>query len=334
MLANTGVMIKFLVLWPIYKLKGPGMRIAVIGAGAVGGFYGARLARQGHDVHFLFRRDLQAVREKGLTIKSWEGDFHLDTVQAHGDSKEIGPVELVLCALKATSIGKAEALLRPCVGPDTRILTMINGLGIEEYFASWFGPENILGGLAFICSNRGEPGVIHHLDHGRVSIGHYQDDQQQAREVADLFAEAGIETSVAESLKQARWVKLMWNVPFSTLAITAGGVTTREIISDEGLHELARKLMLETGTAGNADGCNIDVDNLMEKMFKNTGTMGAYKPSMLIDYKNRRPMEVEAILGEPVRRAAAIGIHVPTIEAQYYLCRFLDRLNRGEVTTE
>ncbi len=310
------------------------MKIAVIGAGAVGGFYGARLARQGHDVHFLMRRDLQAVRQNGLTIKSWEGDFHLDNVQAYGDSKEIGPVDLVLCALKATSINKAEALIHPCVGPNTRILIMTNGLGLEERFAEWFGPEQIFGGLAFICSNRGEPGVIRHLDYGRVTVGHFHDDQQQAREVADLFAQAGIETHVEPSLKQARWIKLMWNIPFSTLAITAGSVTTREILNDEGLRRLAHKLMVETADAGNADGCNIDTDVLVEKMFNNTATMGAYKPSMLIDYRNQRQMEVEAILGEPVRRAAAIGAHIPTIETQYHLCSFLDRLNRGEVTTE
>ena len=150
------------------------MRIAVIGAGAVGSFYGARLARCGHDVRFLMRRDLQAVRQRGLIIKSCDGDFHLDA-KIYGSSTEIGEVDLVLCALKATAIDAAEQLIRPCVGTKTQIIAMINGLGIEEQFAGWFGAERIFGGLAFVCINRGEPGVIHHMDYGRVAFGHFLD---------------------------------------------------------------------------------------------------------------------------------------------------------------
>lgn len=307
------------------------MVIGVIGAGAVGCFYGARLARLGHQVRFLMRRDLLAVRQNGLTIRSCEGDFHLDNVPAFGDPAEIGPVDLVICALKATALADAEALIRPCVGPHTRILVMINGFNVEPRFAEWFGPERIFGGLAFVCNNRGERGVVHHLGYGRLVFGHMLDDLEQANAVAKLFADAGIETHVAPSLLQARWEKLMWNIPFSTLAVTAGAVTTREILDDPGLKELARRLIIETGTAGNADGCHIDVDRMCDKMLANTATMGPYRPSMLIDYQTKQPMEVEAILGEPVRRAAELGTPVPTIDTQYHLVAFLDRLNRGLV---
>ncbi len=309
------------------------MRIAVIGAGAVGCLYGGRLARCGHDVRFLMRRDLDAVRRHGLRIESWQGDFHLPHVTACGDPAEIGTVDLVLCALKATSLDAAEPLIRPCVGPDTRILAMINGFHIEQRLGEWFGPERILGGLAFVCANRGEPGVVHHLDYGRVAFGHLLDDLDQAAELARLFADAGFETHVAPSLRQARWEKLMWNIPFSTVAVSAGGVTTREILADPGLNVLARRLIIETGTAGNADGCHIDVPAMLDKMMANTATMGPYRPSMLIDYQERRPLEVEAILGEPVRHAARLQVPVPTVETQYQLVAFLDRLNRGEIPT-
>ncbi len=307
------------------------MRIAVIGSGAVGSFYGARLARCGHDVRFLMRRDLAAVRKNGLTVKSCEGDFHLDAA-AFGDPSEIGVVDLVICALKTTAMDAAERLVRPCVGPDTRIVALMNGLGIEERFAEWFGPERILGGLAFVCNNRGEPGVVLHLGYGRVAFGHFQDDLPQAEKIAALFAEAGVEVSVSPSLRQARWEKLMWNIPFSTLAITAGGVTTREILADAGLTGLARSLIMETGAAGNADGCTIDIQAMLSKMMANTSTMGAYRPSMLADYENQLPLEVEAILGEPVHRAADLGIPVPVMETQYRLVAFLDRLNCSEIT--
>lgn len=303
------------------------MRIAIIGSGAVGCFYGARLARAGHEVRFLMRRDLEAVRRNGLTIKSCDGDFHIQA-QAFGDSSEIGPVDLVICALKATAMDAAERLIRPCVGPDTRIVAMINGLGIEELFAEWFGPQRILGGLAFVCINRGEPGVVHHIDYGRVAFGHFLDDHDEASRVASLFAEAGIETSVRPSLRQARWEKLMWNIPFSTLCVTAGGITTDRILADAGLKRLAETLIVETGTAGNADGCEIDIPAMTDQMLANTATMGPYRPSMLIDYQTGQPLEVEAILGEPLRRAKRLGVPVPTMESQYYLTRFLDQLNR------
>ncbi|MHC4799956.1 MAG: 2-dehydropantoate 2-reductase, partial [Planctomycetota bacterium] len=270
------------------------MKIAVIGSGAVGSFYGARLARCGHDVRFLMRRDLAAVRERGLTIKSCDGDFHLEA-QAYGSSAEMGEVDLVLCALKATDLAAAEGLIGPCVGPNTRIIAMINGLGIEEQFADLFGPERVFGGLAFVCINRGEPGVVHHMDYGRLAFGHFLDDHNEASAIGSLFSEAGFEVQVAPSLRQARWEKLMWNIPFSTLAVTAGGVTTREILSDSGLRWLAEVLIVETGVAGNGDGCKIDVEAMVEKMMSNTGTMGAYRPSMLVDYLHKKPLEVEAI---------------------------------------
>jgi 2-dehydropantoate 2-reductase len=303
------------------------MLIAVIGSGSVGCLYGARLARAGHDVHFLMRRDLEAVRRNGLMIHSCDGDFRLQA-KAYGGSAEIGVVDLVVCALKTTAIDSAEPLIRPCVGARTRILALMNGLGIEEKLARWFEPERILGGLAFVCINRGEPGVIYHTDHGRVTFGHMLGDHSQAQKLADLFAAAGFKTGVPPSLKQARWEKLMWNVPFNSLAITAGGATTDRILADAGLSELARRLMREVAAAGNADGCTIDAETMVEKMMSNTATMSAYKPSMLIDYERRLPLEADAILGEPVRRARQHGVPVPTMDAQYYLTDFLDRLNR------
>lgn len=304
------------------------MKVAVIGSGAVGCYYGAQLARCGHDVHFLMRRDFDAVRKNGLNIRSCLGDFDI-RVAAYRDSAEIGPVELVVCALKATAMDAAEKLIRPCVGPHTKVLALMNGLGIEEQFARWFEPRAVFGGLAFVCINRGEPGIVHHLDYGRIVIGHLFDDYEQASRIAALWAEAGLDSTAARSLRQARWEKLMWNIPFNSLAVTAGVVTTDKILADDGLRELARELMLETAAAAKAEGCAIDTDTMVEKMLANTATMGAYRPSMLIDFETHAPLEVEAILGEPVRRAAAAGVAVPRMAAQYRLTRFLDRLNRA-----
>ncbi|MGB9626191.1 MAG: 2-dehydropantoate 2-reductase [Phycisphaerae bacterium] len=309
------------------------MRIAVVGSGSVGCLYGARLARAGHDVHFLMRRDLEAVRRNGLTVRSCDGDFHL-AAKAYGRPEEIGPADLVICALKTTALDAARALIRPCMGPKTDVLALMNGLGVEDQFAEWFPRGHIFGGLAFVCINRGEPGVIHHYGYGRVVIGHLEDDVARARAIADLFAAAGFDASVTPSLLRARWEKLVWNIPFSTLAVSAGAVTTRHIMEDDGLRELAGSLMAETIAAGNAELAEdnrIAPEPLIERMFANTATMGDYRPSMLVDYLDKRPLEVESILGEPVRRAVAHGVAVPAMKMQYRLVSFLDRLNRGLV---
>jgi 2-dehydropantoate 2-reductase len=308
------------------------MRIAVIGSGAVGCFYGARLARIGHDVRFLMRRDYEAVRSGGLSIHSCEGDFRLDSVNCCRRPEEIGPVELIICAVKTTVLDQVEALIRPCLGPSTRILALMNGLGVEEQMAQWFEPWRILGGMAFVCCNRGQPGQVHHLDYGRVTIGHILDDPGEVERVAGLFEQAGIETHRLKSLKQGRWEKLVWNIPFNSLSVTAGGVSTRRILDDPGLRSLAHSLMAETIQAGNALGCNMDAGPLIAKMLANTETMGHYRTSMQIDYEERRPLEVEGIIGEPVRQAHAAGLAVPHMTVQYYLARFLDRVNRGELT--
>ncbi len=308
------------------------MRIAVIGSGAVGCFYGARLARVGHDVHFLMRRDYAAVREHGLTIHSCQGDFRLDPVQCYRRSEDIGEVDLIVCALKTTALAAVPTLLRPCVGAETRILAMMNGLGVEEQFARSFEPWRIFGGLAFVCCNRGEPGHVHHMDYGRVAFGHLLDDADKVRWIAEVFGATGIETHPLPSLERARWEKLVWNIPFNSLSVTAGGVSTRRILDDDRLRDLARELMVETIEAGNAHGCAIDGEPLIDKMFANTETMGHYRTSMQIDFEQKRPLEVESILGEPVRRAHAAGRDVPQMTGQYALVRFLDRVNRGELT--
>ncbi len=309
--------------------------VAVIGAGAVGCYYGALLARAGHAVRFLMRRDLEAVQTGGLEIRSPAGDFRLEPVAAFGTPEEIGPVDWVLCSLKATAIEQAQRLVAPCMAPNTRVLALMNGLGIEERFAGWFGGERVFGGMAFVCINRGDPGVIHHLVYGRVSIGHYEDDPEQAEELRALLASGGIEVVVAPNLRFARWEKLCWNVPFNGLSVAAGGVGTQTILGDEALSRIAEGAMREVAAAGNADleavGAKerLDAESVVQAMFAQTRAIGDYRTSMVIDYVLGRELEVEAILGEPSRRARALGGAAPTVDSLYGLVRAADRRGRG-----
>lgn len=311
-------------------------RIAVIGSGAVGGYYGGRLALAGHDVRFLVRSELDAWRAHGLRAFSVAGDFRLEPVQCFARPEEIGEVDWVVCALKATAIEDARELVAPCVGPGTRILALMNGLGNEPLLAEWFGGEHVFGGMAFVCINRGEPGVIHHLAYGRVSIGHFLDDPGQTAELAELLRSGGIEVVVAPNLLYARWEKLCWNVPFNGLSVAAGGVGTRSIVDDPELRATAERAMREVVAAGNADLAargndgRLDEEDVVTRMFAQTDVMGDYRTSMVIDYVLGRPLEVEAILGNPVRRARELGVSTPTMAALYALVRQADLIRRGE----
>ncbi|PLX98749.1 MAG: 2-dehydropantoate 2-reductase, partial [Desulfuromonas sp.] len=145
------------------------MRIAVIGAGALGLYYGAMLQRGGNEVQFLLRRDFEAIRSAGLRVTSPHGDFHLEQVAGFRSTSEMNEVDLVLVGLKTFANAKLVELCAPLMKhPGAMVLTLQNGLGNEELLAEAFGAQRVLGGIAFLCSNRGEPGSVHHLDQGRI----------------------------------------------------------------------------------------------------------------------------------------------------------------------
>lgn len=309
--------------------------IVVIGAGAVGSYYGALLARAGHEVRFVMRRDLEAVRRSGLHIESPKGDFHLPNVSVFATPHEAGIADWVICSLKATAIGDAAALIRPCVGPTTRIVALMNGLGVEQVLAQEFEPRRIFGVMAFVCINRGEPGRVRHLDYGRVTLGHFPDEPLEAASLKELFDSAGIENTIAPNLRYARWEKLCWNVPFNGLSVAAGGVGTQEILRDPGLRAVADAAMREVVATGNADlesagsSARLDETDILQRMFAQTDTMGDYRTSMVIDFVMGRPLEVEAILGETHRRADELNVSAPTIRTLYALVRIADLQRRG-----
>ena len=308
--------------------------VAVIGAGAVGSYYGARLAQAGHDVRFLLRRDYAAVAARGLRIESHHGDFVLERPAIVRDPAAIGPVDWVLCALKTTSLDAAPALIAPCLGPETRVLAIMNGLGVEETLAAALDSDRVFGGLAFTCINRGEPGTVHHYDYGQVVLAHLRDDPAELERALTLWQGAAVEVSAAPSLIRARWEKLCWNVPFNGLAVAAGGVPTDAVVTNPALRRQARALMEEVVAAGNADLAararpeRIDGPAVITRMFALTDAMGAYRPSTLIDYLEGRAIEVDAIFAEPVRRARAHNVPTPRLEL---LTALLARLNPAAV---
>jgi 2-dehydropantoate 2-reductase len=305
-------------------------RVAVIGAGAVGSYYGGRLAEAGHDVHFLMRRDYGAVTSGGLHCTSPDGGFSLPAPHVARTPAEIGPVDWIVCALKATSIEAVPELVTPCLASGTRIFVLMNGLGLEERFGEWFGRERIFGGMAFTCVNRGEPGRVHHLAYGAVTIGHLLDDPAEVDRALALWAPARVDVSGTTSLRKSRWEKLCWNIPFNGLCVAAGGVSTDIVVGDPGLRAAARDTMREVIAAGNADlesrdeSARLDGDAIVERMFALTDSIGPYRPSTMIDFVEGRPLEVAAIFDAPLTRARQLDVPTPHLQILAALLTVLD----------
>ncbi len=293
-------------------------RIAIVGAGAVGGYYGAQLARAGCEVSFLLRGDLASVRAHGLRVRQPPAcDFTLAPVRAFGTTAEIGPVDLVVIGLKATANDELPRLLPPLLGGSTAILLLQNGLGGDEFLARHFGAARVLGGLCFVCLNRTGPGEITCTLPGYLALGEFAGPPTaRLRELAARFTAAGVRTVVAENLAEARWQKLVWNVPFNGLAIAAGGVTTDVIMGDATLRAEARALMDEIVAAAARFGYAVP-PGFIQMQLDHTAGMGPYRPSSLIDWQAGRAVEVEAIWGEPLRRAQAAGAAMPHLAKLY-----------------
>lgn len=295
------------------------MKIAIVGSGAIGLYYGAMLVQDGQDVSFLMRSDLAAAQANGIRIVTTDGEFTLPEPQVFGATGEIGEVDLVIIALKATANDAMPELIAPLVGSETRILTLQNGLGNDALLAKHFPGNKIFGGLCFVCLNRIAPAVAQNFVAGSVSIGpRDRRDLDDARKLVELFSSAGVKTRLEENLTLVQWKKLVWNIPFNGLAVAAGGVATDVIVGNPELLEEARALMAEVIQAAGKLGCEIDA-GFIEKQVELTVPMGAYRPSSMIDFVEGKPVEVEAIWGEPLRQGKAAGACLPKLEMLYAL---------------
>lgn len=293
-------------------------KIAIVGSGAIGIYYGVRLGLRGAEIRFLLRSDLDAVRTRGaLTIHDEHGATDLRPVAVSGSTQEIGPVDLVIVTLKTTANAQLASMLPPLIGENTAVLTMQNGLGADEQIAAIVGAERVMGALAFIASTRTAPGEVTCYHHGSVTLGEFgRPPQPRTHALAEQFRAAGVRISVVENLAEARWRKLVWNVPFNGLAIAAGGMTTDKICADPKLAARVHALMKEVQAAAAAFGFSIP-DEFLRRQFDVTPPMGPYRPSSLVDYLAGREVEIESIWGEPLRRAKAAGAAVPELERLY-----------------
>ncbi len=304
-------------------------RIAVVGSGAIGLYYGGKLAAAGRDVQFFVRGDPEEFRRDGIRLISSDEDLHVPKVGCATRTEEIGPCDLVLVAVKTTANPALRELLPPLIHDRTVLLTLQNGLGNEELLLEHVGAERVLGGLCFICLTRRTRTTVERADAGHLSIGEFQRPSlAPISDIVTMFEEAGVTCRRVENLLLERWRKLLWNIPFNSLSVLGGGITTADILGDNALHAATAALMKEVLQIAASDGYSLGEEDIAEQ-FRRTERMGSYKPSTLLDYEARRPLEIEPIWGEPLRRARKAGVPAPRLELLDALLRSIDEKNRA-----
>lgn len=307
-------MVRAVVRQPyFFKTSKQIMKYAIIGTGAIGGFYGARLDKAGFEVHFLLHTDYQYVVDHGLTIDSCDGNFTLPSPKVYDSTSEMPQCDVVIVALKTTQNHLLPSLLPPLLKPDTIILLIQNGIGVEADVQQLFPSQPIAAGMAFICSAKAGPGHINHQFYGNINIGNYSchNPQRYNQMLAD-FRAAGIGAADVEYL-EARWKKAVWNMPFNGMTV-ALNTTTNRLLSCESTHRLIYDQMLEVIGAAQALGVkNLDT-RFADKMIANTIKMPPYSPSMKLDFDFHRPMEINYLYTRPIAEARAAGFAMPKLE--------------------
>jgi 2-dehydropantoate 2-reductase len=290
------------------------LHYAIIGAGGIGCFYGGFLAKSGEQVDFLFHSDYEYVKQHGLKVNSILGDFHLPTISVFQNTQDMPPCDVVLVCLKTTNNHLLKTLLPPLLKPNTLVILIQNGLGLEEDLIKDFPSIHLAGGLGFICSQKSAPGTISHLDYGKLTLAAYNHPAETLIEqVAADMKKAGLEVEIAPDLASARWKKLVWNIPFNGSTVVLN-TTTKQLIENPDSYQRMYDLMMEVLTGANACGIKYPIEkSFVQDMLEMTQKMTPYSPSMKLDYDNHRPMEIEYIYTRPLQTAFQAGVDMKKI---------------------
>lgn len=305
------------------------MTYAIIGTGAIGGYYGAKLARAGRDVHFLLHHDYEYVRANGLRVDSCDGDFCLPQVNAYNTIQQMPKADVVLVGLKSTNQHLLRSLLPPLLHDRTLVVLIQNGIGLEEDVQAWFPGLALAAGLAFICSAKTEPGRICHQCYGSINLGNYScPDKDLIQAVLADFIEAGIDAHEVE-YHEARWRKAVWNMPFNGMTV-ALQTQTDCLLRHPATRQLIYEQMMEVIGAATVLGVqNLD-EGFAQKMMQMTDEMVPYSPSMRLDFDFHRPMEIHYIYSRPIAIARAAGFQMPRLEMLERELLFIDERNNKE----
>jgi 2-dehydropantoate 2-reductase len=295
------------------------MRIAAMAAGAVGGYFGGRLAAAGHDVFFIARgAQLVALRQNGLRIESTLGDLQLSKVNATSDPAEVGPVDVVLFAVKLWDTEAAAEMSRPLVGPQTRVITLQNGVDSVERIAPILGPDKVVGGIAYIASVASAPGMVTHTSQfAQMRCGRIDGraDAQLAA-FAQAAQAAGIDIALSDAIDADRWKKFVFLVGLSA----ATGATRHPlgpILADPDTRNFFYRLMQEVVAVGRAKGVPLPADFADDRMKFAEAAPPGFKASLLHDLERGNRIELDWLSGKVVELGRSLGVPTPANEAAY-----------------
>jgi len=311
------------------------MTFAIAGAGAIGAYLGARLARAGVEVTLLARGpNLRALEQRGVRVLSPDGDFQARP-KVVADPAHAGPVEVVILGVKAHSLTELAPRLGPLLGPDTVVVSTQNGIPWWWHFegrplervdpggdiSAAIEPRRVVGSLVYFSSELVEPGVVRHLEGNRISLGEPDGSRSdRCRRIAEALIAAGLRCPVTTRLRQEIWVKLLGNAALNPLSALTRA-TLAEIARDPGVSALARSMMAEVESVAARLGIELPVS--IDQRMAGAEKVGDHKTSMLQDLEAGRPMELEAIVGAVIEVGERLGLPMTHTRAVYACARLL-----------
>jgi 2-dehydropantoate 2-reductase len=318
------------------------VKIVIVGAGAIGGYIGAQLTRAGADVVLVARGPhLRAMQERGLQVRSPDGDFEVRPKLAP-DVSSVGHADVVFLGVKAHGLTPIAPTLAPLFGPDTVVVSTQNGipwwyfqnlggeydgLRLERVdpggaIAAAIEPRRVVGSLAYFATDLAAPGIIHHTEGNRISFGEPDGSRsERARAIAEALIAAGFRCPVTTRMRHEIWVKLIGNVAFNPISALTGG-TLEELARDPEVAPTVRTIMAETEAVAGRLGIELPIS--IDQRMAGAEKVGAHKTSMLQDYEAGRPMEIEAVVGAVVELGDRVGVPMPATKAVYGCARMLD----------
>ena len=326
------------------------MRFAVVGAGAIGAYLGARLSLSGHDVSLVARGPhLRAMQSRGVRVRSPEGDFEAHPT-ATDDYDQVGEVDFVFLTVKAHSLPEVAPRLGPLLGPETTVVSAQNGIP-WWYFQRLGGPwdgtrierldpdgavssaitaERVIGCIVYPSASIAEPGVIDHLEGDRFAIGEPDGStSDRCRRLSDALKASGLRGPIRSRIRVDMWVKLLGNVAFNPISVLTRA-TLVDMIGHPETRALARSIMEEADAVASAIGVRVPIS--VERRIAGAAAVGAHKTSMLQDLESGRPMELEAIVGAVIELGEMVDVPVPNTRAVYAAAKLLGEVAASDKT--
>jgi 2-dehydropantoate 2-reductase len=319
-------------------------RICIYGAGAIGGFLGARLAATGADLSLVARGPhLQAIRDNGLILVE-DGQSATSNIKATDDPAELGPQDYVIVTLKAHSLAAIVAPMQPLLGPKTAVVFAVNGVpwwyfhgldgpntdrrlaAVDPGNVIWdgIGPERAIGCVVYPAAEISEPGIVQHRSGDRFSLGEPNGERsERVQELASLLNQVGLRAPVRPKLRDEIWIKLWGNASFNPVSALTGA-TLRQMVDDPLTSQVIRQIMEEVQTVGEALGVRFAID--IDKRIAGGAAVGEHRTSMLQDLEMGRPMEIDALVGAVQELGILVGKPTPTLDAILALVKQRARL--------